>query len=369
MADFEELEGVMRGLAVEADRRLAEIDRRRAWERDGHLSTGAWLVSRFAMAWSVAIRRVRTAVAMEEMPSTREGVSSSDVSPCAAQVLVAAREAHPQEFAEHEEILVQAAESLSVRDLRRAVAHWQEPLDGPKALDEAERMMEARRLYLSTTLGGMVRVEGDLDAQTGQTVITALRAVQDAAARDPGEPGGSPAQRRADALGEVCRQWLDLADRPRVAGERPHLTVVMDSDALAGRLGGRCELDDVGPVHPEVGRRLACDAAVARVVMRGRSEPLDVGRQTPVVPAGMRRAVVMRDRNCRFPGCDRPHTWCDAHHVVHWADGGTTATSNLVLLCRRHHGLVHHGFRIQATDRGLVFRRPDGTLLEDRAPP
>src|SRR5687768_18494245 len=85
------------------------------------------------------------------------------------------------------------------------------------------------------------------------------------------------------------------------------------------------ELDHVGPVVPETARRIACDASLMRVVLAGRSEPLDVGRRTSVVPPSMRRAVIVRDRHCRFPGCGRPHTWCDAHHVVHWADGGATA--------------------------------------------
>lgn len=105
--------------------------------------------------------------------------------------------------------------------------------------------------------------------------------------------------------------------------------------------------------------------------MRGRSEPLDVGRRTPVVPPAVRRAVIVRDRTCRFPGCDRPHAWCDAHHVEHWADGGPTALRNLVLLCRRHHRMVHApgGFGLRIEEGTSVFRRPDGSMLEDRAPP
>jgi 5-methylcytosine-specific restriction endonuclease McrA len=107
------------------------------------------------------------------------------------------------------------------------------------------------------------------------------------------------------------------------------------------------------------------------VVLAGPSEPLDVGRRTPVVPPGMRRAVILRDRHCRFPGCDRPQTWCDVHHVVHWADGGPTSLPNLVLLCRRHHGMVHgrSGFRLTMESGHPVFRRPDGSVLEERAPP
>jgi predicted restriction endonuclease len=104
-----------------------------------------------------------------------------------------------------------------------------------------------------------------------------------------------------------------------------------------------------------------------RVVLSERSEPLDVGRRSKVVPPPLRRAVIVRDRRCRFPGCDRPHTWCDAHHIVHWADGGPTALSNLILLCRQHHRAIHAGRARLDMDDGLpVFRRSDGSLLELR---
>jgi hypothetical protein len=142
--------------------------------------------------------------------------------------------------------------------------------------------------------------------------MTALRAVLDAESRSGVADDRTPAQRRADALGEICRQWLDLADRPTVAGERPHVTVTVDADTVAARRGAG-ELDHAGPVEVDAVRELACDASLMRVVMSGRSQPLDVGRRTPVVPPSMRRAVIVRDRRCRFPGCDRPHTWCDAH--------------------------------------------------------
>lgn len=90
-----------------------------------------------------------------------------------------------------------------------------------------------------------------------------------------------------------------------------------------------------------------------------------------MVPPAMRRAVVVRDRGCRFPGCDRPQAWCDAHHVIHWADGGPTALRNLILLCPRHHRMVHErrGSNLSLEDGRPVFRGPDGSVLEDRAPP
>jgi hypothetical protein len=132
------------------------------------------------------------------------------------------------------------------------------------------------------------------------------------------------------------------------------------------------EFDHVGPIATAVVRRLVCDASIMRVVMAGPSEPLDVGRRTAVIPPAMRRAVIVRDRHCRFQGCDRPHTWCDAHHGVHWADGGPTALPNLLLLCRRHHRMVHErtGFSLVMQGRSPVFRRPDGSVLdEERGPP
>ena len=244
--------------------------------------------------------------------------------------------------------------------------------------------MSRRALHASVHLDGIVRVDGDLDPETGESLLTALAAVMDAEVRwsSEHEDRRSPAERRADALGEICRAFLDRADRPSVGGERPHLTITVDLGTLTGRppdlepadvgvdRGSRVgELDHVGPVSERLIRRLACDASVMRVVMAGRSEPLDVGRRTPVVSPALRRAVIVRDRRCRFPGCERPSAWSEAHHVVHWADGGSTSLSNLVLLCRRHHRLVHTGFGLELQGSRPVFRRPDGSLLEDRAPP
>ncbi len=262
-----------------------------------------------------------------------------------------------------------AARSLSMRQLQVAVGHWKQLADDRHGVGD-EELFHRRNLHVSPTIFGMGRVDGDLDPETGEGLLTALRAVMDAEARSGDQDGRTPAQRRADALGQICGGYLNRSDRPEVGGERPHVTVTVDLERLRGR-AGRSELDHTGPVAPEVARRMACDASVSRIITGPRSEPLDVGRKTPVVPLSLRRAVVVRDRHCRFPGCGRPHSWCDAHHVVHWADGGVTAISNLVLLCRRHHRLVHErdGFRLEMIDGRPVFRRPDGSFLEDWAPP
>jgi hypothetical protein len=370
--DFGELQRAACSLEAERLRRLAEIHRRASFRRDGFLSTSSWLAVRFNVGSSAASDQVRVARALEEMPATRQALADGEVSTQAVRALVVAKEAHPERFATDEEVLLGSARTLSLRQLWFAVGYWRQAADPERALEDQEEQRERRELHVSPTLEGMVRVDGNLDSETGESLISALRATLDASVRATGPPDlRTPAQRRADALGEICRHWLDTARRPMVAGERPHVTVTMDLDALKGRCGGTSELDHTGPIHPETARRLACDASVSRIITRGRSEPLDVGRRTAVVPAALRRAVVARDGGCRFPGCDRPHAWCDAHHIVHWADGGRTALPNLLLLCRPHHRLLHGtgGFRVELANGSPLFRRSDGSILEDRAPP
>ena len=130
-------------------------------------------------------------------------------------------------------------------------------------------------------------------------------------------------------------------------------------DALAGSPGAMpAELALAGPVHAETARRIACDASVSTVTMAG-SDPISVGREKRTIPAPLRRALAHRDRGCRFPGCDRPPEWTDAHHINHRAHGGETSVPNLVLLCRVHHRRVHEeGWSLTLTPTGEVLTEP-----------
>lgn len=389
--DFVELHHAVEALEVERLRRLAELDRRRLFERDGHLSAASWLAHRCSLGWGQARDAVYLARALDRMPRVRRVLEAGAISLSGARVLAEAHDAEPEVFPAAEPMLVDAASRHSITELRRVVAHWRNLVASQRigTPDAAEVVRARRRLHASVTLGGMVRLDADLDPETGQTFMTALGAVLDAEARSSsadrgdGRQGGpshdesdhrTPAQRRADALGEICRGWLDRSVRPEVAGERPHLSVTVPFDSLVGKPGAGVagELDDVGPIDRGTIRRLACDASVTRIVVGPRSEPLDVGRRTATVPPAIRRGLVVRDRHCRFPGCDRPQSWCDAHHVRHWADGGETSLANLVLLCRRHHRMTHTGFSLELVDGRPAFRRPDGSVLEERterAPP
>jgi hypothetical protein len=290
-------------------------------------------------------------------------------------VLAAARSEHPDAFAGGEEALIAAASTKPVEELRRVVSEWGHSVDQLHA-DQAEILRSRRRLDVCPTPTRMVRVEGELDPEGGEFLLTALQAIVDAELRMGGRTDlRTPPQRRADALCELAHRYLDSPERPTVARERPHVTLTVGIETLrasdTAMVPGRCELDHTGTISVGTARRLACDASVLPVVMGGPSEPLDVGRRTPVVPTGLHRAVILRDGGCLFPRCTRPHPWCDPHHISHWADGGKTSLANLVLLCRPHHTLVHEGgFALETANGRPVFRRPDGSVLEDgRAPP
>jgi len=358
-----ELQRISELIELEKARWLGEVDRRALHERDGFVSTVSWLRSSFRISGGAAREALRVARGLEEMPRARRALHDGEVSLSAVRVLVHAREADPDAFADAEAVLVQAARLHTVAELYRVASAWRE-----RVLHERFDLRHGRRLHASVTYAGMVRVDGDLDPEAGETLLSALAAVMDAEAKSSEPESRTPAQRRADALEEICRSYLDRSDRPQVGGERPHLVVTVPYEVLSSS-GGTAELDRVGAVGIAAARRLGCDASVTRIVLGPRSEPLDVGRKTPVVPAALRRAVIARDQTCRFPGCDRHHSWCDAHHVRHWADGGDTKVANLVLLCRRHHRTVHErGFTIAMDGSQPVFRRPDGTPLEDRRP-
>lgn len=150
-------------------------------------------------------------------------------------------------------------------------------------------------------------------------------------------------ERQAEALVELCRFSLDHGDLPETGGQRPHLNVTIPLAELEARARGAL-LDYGGSLTTAELRMLACDAAVIPAVLGGASQPLDLGRAVRTATPALRRAVVLRDRGCAFPGCHRPPAWCDVHHIQEWvAHLGETSPDNCALLCRFHHRLVHHG--------------------------
>jgi hypothetical protein len=258
-------------------------------------------------------------------------------------------------FDEHS--LLRKARRRSVAELRRDCAHLRHAADPRRFLTEQVEQVEARFLELKTIEGGAVFLRDFLDTEGGATLRIALEPL----ARPSGEGDNRSRERRfADALVELAGHTLDSGVLPQHAGQRPHLQVTATLATVQGREGApAAELDLGGPIAAETARRLGCDAAVTRVVFGADSAVLDVGRATRVPATATRRAVQARDRGCVWPGCHRPASWGEVHHLRPWAQGGSTDLANLVTICRAHHWRVHEGgWRLVRTDEGVVALPP-----------
>ena len=185
-----------------------------------------------------------------------------------------------------------------------------------------------------------------LDPQSAATLEAAIGPL---AAPAPNPQTGerdlrSAGQRRATALIEVCRR-ATAAGHQLPGGAKTTLFVTMALTDLRDGLTGAGTV--VGTpaagvlLAPETVRQLACQAEIVPAVLGSRGEILDLGTRVRLFTPAQSRALWLRDGGCSFPGCTVPAHWCDAHHIVHWVDGGTTDLANAALLCARHHQIVH----------------------------
>lgn len=199
-----------------------------------------------------------------------------------------------------------------------------------------------RSLTFSDTAQGTTMIQGELDAESAALLRTALDTLSaPLPAQDGTRDSRSPTRRRADALVELVRRALSSDVVPSAGGTRPHLMVVIPWNTLIND-GSEPAMTNWGlPLSRATLRRIACDAVVSRIVLDPNGVPLDVGRAKRIVPPHIRRSLIIRDRGCCFPNCDRPPSWTDAHHIRPWLDGGETKLDNTVLLCGQHHHQVH----------------------------
>jgi hypothetical protein len=268
------------------------------------------------------------------------------------------------EYARNEDTLLGAAKTMRADDFGLVARHWRGIADDEMSHLDAREIYERRNLHVHQSLFGMGVLEGDLDAEGTDILLKALDHAVPPDATGGLVPPRALAQRRADALVDICGAYLSGSSE----GTAPvNLNVTMDHGTLTGSPPAdprqvRCELEGFGPIPLATAFRLACDCSVTRVLMRGESEVLDLGRATRLASAAQHKALAIRDRGCVFPGCDRPPAWCNAHHLVWWEHGGLTDEQNLCLLCRRHHTLCHEG------GWGLT-RNDDGTYETHEPPP
>ncbi len=346
---------------------LREFDDRVAWN-NGFASCAHWLHWRTGIALGAAREKVRVAHALATLPLVSATMQRGAIS--YAKVRALTRVAAP----DNEASLLDFAQAGTAAQVERFVGAWRR-VDRVAAA-QTETQYLSRHLSASIDADGMVVIRGRLTPEVGAVVLRALEAAADRLFREArGEPKAqrlaeevTPAQRRADALGLLAEAAL-ASDLDRgSSGDR--YQVVLHVEALAGTatadsLAGAMELDH-GALHvsAETSRRLSCESAVTRMEHGEVGTVLSVGRKTRTVPPSIRRALQARDRSCRFPGCTARR--CDAHHIEHWIDGGSTSLDNLVLLCRRHHRTVHEGgFELKRHGDGTTtFLRPTGVVLE-----
>jgi len=328
-----------------------------------------WLsdVGRLDHRHAASLVRVARGLA-DRLPATAKALSSGDITVEHARVLdrvvtparvALAQQSYAGGMTQAEDDLLTVAVLARPEATHGAARTWAHTLDPQAEAMTQAQQHQARELYLDRTFEAMVSVNGRLDREAGEILPTAIEALTaprgDGPRADPtdGRAGGPTGdvdqrtgpQRRADALVELCHQALADGGLPDVAGERPHLNLTVSLESLEARAGApAAQLGHTGPVVGETARRLACDASISRVITDGPSQVLDVGRRTRTIHPALRRALVVRDGGCAHPGCDRPPSWTECHHVKHWVDGGPTDLGNLILLCR-HHRAQHEGGR------------------------
>jgi hypothetical protein len=249
--------------------------------------------------------------------------------------------------------LLPHAKALSVQRFRRQCEHLLHAADHAAFVGDQVLGVETSRLRVSTYDDGSVKLDGVLHPEGGAIVLNALSPFTRPSGADDYR---TAAQRNADALIEICNHLMDETRLPQRAGQRPHLHVTTSLETLMDFAGANAaELEAGALLSGTSVQRLACDATMVRVLVNTESMVVDVGRAARVVPPSTRRALNVRDRGCTWPGCDRNASLTQAHHLIHWASGGPTNLNNLVLLCRRHHWMVHEGgFVIARTNDGTI---------------
>jgi hypothetical protein len=303
----------------------------------GFPSMVAYLKHRLSMAGGRAHRYVKRARAAARCAATFAAWEHRHISGDEAEALFGVSERMPAEYAEAETALLELV-GEGVDDTKKVLDYWRSGVDRAGAVLELEEQLERRRCSVSRGRDGMVTGEFALPALEGESLLAALDTLMPPPVAGDGR---TTVQRRADALGDLARSFLDGAETPVVGGERPHLMVHVGLSTLIEGVGDLHETGDGVVLDPVLVGQIACDASVSRIVFGPRSEVLEVGRRSRVVPAGLRRAVVARDRHCVAPGCGRSARWCDVHHKLPWSEGGETVLANLCLLCRYHHTLLH----------------------------
>lgn len=367
--------------------RIAEFDRREAWAGVGLLSCAHWLSWRTGLGPVAAREKVRVARALAELPLVAEAFAAGRLS--YSQVRAITRVATPEE----QETWVQAARASTAGQLDRVVRGVRRARKAEEAAADPELAQWRMRASKTYDDDGNAVYRIVLPAHEAALVDAALEAMQaqldvqrrqdaSAEASSPQPAGDSEAERAsaeagspqpptlADALVELARTALDA--QPPAAARRSRAALTTQIDPLTG--WGRLRDGELLPPS-------SLSAVLKTLPGRGglvRLRPLtaadlrvyDLGRSSRVPSLALRERLGAVDGECcRFPGCTRRRK-LHAHHVRFWSDGGATDLANLVLICSRHHTLIHaHGFALTLRDdRALDVTTADGVPIRRLQP-
>jgi hypothetical protein len=352
---------------------IRQFDEAGGWHRQGALSCAHWLAWRIGLDTATARERCRVARALGSLPSIDQAFARGELS--YAKVRAITRVATP----ENEARLLELARHATGAQLER-ICRGLRQVNLNMAMEVGEQPPPEERSVRERHLpGGMVRLELTLSPDEAALILQAVEKARDQLreaqpeAQSPAAEGSAEAPAalrmpatRADGALLLARSFFAGGEANGAGGgsaDRYQVLVHLDQDVLAPDGEMASTLDDGTRVSAETFRRIACDAGL--VVTRTAASDanpggvLDIGRKTRSIPPAIRRALGVRDRGCRFPGC--LHTrFLHGHHIQHWLHGGSTSLDNLILLCPRHHHMVHEeGFTIHvASDGALVFGSP-----------
>jgi hypothetical protein len=336
------------------------FDETGGWHEQGAISCAHWLAWRLGWDPGTAREKVRVARALGKLPAIDEALRSAKLS--YAKVRALTRVATP----DTEGKLLEMALLATGAQLERLCRGYRVVLEGERAPSPEDRSVQRRELP-----GGMIKLELVLEPDEADLILRAVDRAREVRAEQQRPAAGvsaeAPWPTRAEGAVTIAESFLAGHAVTGNGGERFQVMVHLDQEALGADGALSATLEDGSRVSAETFRRVACDCGLVAVSRDG--EALNVGRRTRSIPPAIRRALMLRDRGCAFPGCT--HAWfLHAHHIKHWLHGGETSVDNLAMLCTFHHHLVHEGgWRIiVAAEGAFVFRSPVGKLLRQEPP-
>ena len=324
----------------------------------GASSTASWLRGAARVTGAEAAERVRIARASRTvLADPVERLSRGEITYDHVRAIErGTRHLPPEQQLAGTRVLTDLARIAPVARVRTAAKHLQYVVDPDGSLVDAQRQFDRRHLTLAPLMDGMTSLSGLLDPESAALLTTALEPFLVPAGSD--DTRGA-AQRRADGLVQIVQSACNHALIPSAGALRPNLNVLLDPRTARPDHGRSahpdCSLAALPPgklmgtsgapsfLHPMSVARIACDAQLTAVILNGDGVVVNLGRTQRLFSPAQRRLLALRDGGCRFPGCDRPPTHTDAHHVVPWTSGGATDVPNAILLCRHHHRAVHEG--------------------------